>query len=296
MRLPTPLRISLFLLAASPLRAAPDPAKALTDFLAAEWEYTMQQSPVWASNLGDRRFNDRWDDQSRAAIAARHEHDSATLKRLATIPRDQLPAADQLNYDLYELDLKNRIEGYRFRFYLMPVNQREGPQTADDTAASLRFETVKDYEDWIARLQKFPDVLAQSTDLMREGAGAQGRVHVGVCGRFVADASAAAGGGALHPEAVSLGRAGYARARSARCAPGGGRPRGVAAGGGVQPRTEDSGLRGAANCASAGTLPHPPSGRLLPLGEGEWLSMDAGISSHALSRRFSVLGARIRAR
>ena len=172
MRLPTPLRISLFLLAASPLRAAPDQAKALTDFLAAEWEYTMQQSPVWASNLGDRRFNDRWDDQSRAAIAARHEHDGAALKRLATIPRDQLPAADQLNYDLYELDLKNRIEGYRFRFYLMPVNQREGPQTADDTAASLRFETVKDYEDWIARLQKFPDVLAQSTDLMREGAGA----------------------------------------------------------------------------------------------------------------------------
>ena len=172
MRLPTPLRVTLFLLAASPLRAAPDQAKALTDFLAAEWEYTMQQSPVWASNLGDRRFNDRWDDQSRAAIAARHEHDGAALKRLATIPRDQLRAADQLNYDLYELDLKNRIEGYRFRFYLMPVNQREGPQTADDTAASLRFETVKDYEDWVARLQKFPDVLAQSTDLMREGAGA----------------------------------------------------------------------------------------------------------------------------
>ncbi len=173
MRLSTPLLLSLVLLASSPLRAATDPAQSLNDFLAAEWEYSMQQNPVWASYLGDRRFNDRWDDQSLPSIAARHEHHKAALQRLAAIPRAKLPAADQLNYDLYELDLKNRIEGDRFRFYLMPVNQREGPQTADDTAASLRFESVKDYEDWIARLQKFPVVLAQTTDLMREGAKAR---------------------------------------------------------------------------------------------------------------------------
>ena len=169
MRIPLLLRVCLTLLTVVPLHASPDPGKSLTDFLATQWEYTMQQSPVWASYLGDRRFNDRWDDQSLVAIAARHEHDQAALKQLASIPRDKLTPADQLNYDLFALDLKNRIDGERFRFYLMPVNQREGPQTADDTAASLRFETVKDYEDWIARLQSFPSVLAQTTDLMREG-------------------------------------------------------------------------------------------------------------------------------
>jgi uncharacterized protein (DUF885 family) len=161
------------LLAAVPLRAAPDSAKALNDFFAAQWDNTMQQSPVWASYLGDRRYNDRWEDLSLAAIAARHEHDIAALKTLQAIPRASLSPADQLNYDLFERDLNNAIAGHRFKFYLVPLNQREGPQTADDVAASLRFETTRDYEDWLARLQKFPTLLAQATELMREGARAR---------------------------------------------------------------------------------------------------------------------------
>ena len=174
MSLAKPLLACLALLAAVPLRAAPDPAKALNDFFAAEWDYTMRQSPVWASYLGDRRYNDQWGDHSLAATAARHEHELAALKSLQAIPRAGLGEGDQLNYDLFERDLKNQIEGYRFKFYLVPLNQREGPQTSDDVAASLRFETTGDYEDWLARLQKFPTVLAQTTDVMREGA----RLHI----------------------------------------------------------------------------------------------------------------------
>ncbi len=130
----------------------------------------MQQSPVWASYLGDRRFNDQWGDHSLAAIAARYEHEVAALKKLQAIPRASLEATDQLNYDLFERDLKDRIEAHPFKFYLVPLNQREGPQTSDDVASSLRFETTRDYEDWLARLQKFPAVLAQTTEVMREGA------------------------------------------------------------------------------------------------------------------------------
>ncbi len=164
----------LALVAAVPLRAASDPARSLNEFFAAEWDYTMQQSPVWASYLGDRRFNDQWGDHSLAASAARNEHDQAALKKLQAIPRASLAAADQLNYDLFERDLKERIEAYPFKFYLVPLNQREGPQTSDDVASSLRFETTRDYDDWLARLQKFPTVLAQTTEVMREGA----RLHI----------------------------------------------------------------------------------------------------------------------
>jgi len=160
---------SLAFLAALPLRASPDQAKALNDFFAAEWEYSMQQSPVRASYLGDRRFNDRWGDHSLAAATARFEHSKDALQRLQAIPRVALGPADQLNYDLFERDLKEQIEGHRFKLYLIPLNQREGPQTSDDVAASLRFETLRDYEDWLARLQKFPAVLSQTTEVMREG-------------------------------------------------------------------------------------------------------------------------------
>ncbi len=51
----------------------------------------------------------------------------------------------------------------------MPLNQREGIQTSDQLADLLRFETVKDYEDWIARLRSFPAYLDQASTLMREG-------------------------------------------------------------------------------------------------------------------------------
>ena len=57
-----------------PAHADADADKALHAFLAAEWEYTLEQAPTWASSLGDHRFDDRWEDQSLAAIEARHAH------------------------------------------------------------------------------------------------------------------------------------------------------------------------------------------------------------------------------
>ena len=155
---------------AVPVRAA-DPAadKALADFLAREWDYGMEQNPTWASSLGDRRFNDRWPDASLAAIAARHEHDQQALAALQAIDRAALSPADQLNYDLYLRNLQTEIEGYRFRFYLCPLSQQGGVQDADNTITSLRFSTLKDYRDWLARLQKLPAYLEQTTAVMREG-------------------------------------------------------------------------------------------------------------------------------
>jgi uncharacterized protein (DUF885 family) len=144
-------------------------SQALHDLIAAEWEYEMQQFPEEASDLGDRRWNDRWTDQSLEAIARRHQHNQAVLVRIAKIDRNSLPEADQLNYDLFQKRYQDSIEGHRFHWFLLPLNQREGIQTQDDFADSLRFTTVKDYEDWIARLHAFPVYMDQTIALMRQG-------------------------------------------------------------------------------------------------------------------------------
>jgi uncharacterized protein (DUF885 family) len=52
---------------------------------------------------------------------------------------------------------------------LIPLNQRGGIQTADELADALRFQTVKDYEDWLARLNSFPVYMEQTIGLMRAG-------------------------------------------------------------------------------------------------------------------------------
>jgi uncharacterized protein (DUF885 family) len=146
--------------------------KALNEFFEAEWNYQMEQSPARASSMGDRRWNDRWGDQSLEAIRKREEHEKDALVRLKKFDRAQLSPADQLNYDLFQKDLEWDIEGAKFRSYLMPINQRGGIQTLDELADRLRFETTKDFEDWIARLRALPTLMEQNIALMREGASA----------------------------------------------------------------------------------------------------------------------------
>jgi uncharacterized protein (DUF885 family) len=135
-----------------------------------EWEYTMRENPTWASRLGDRRYNDRWEDVSLAAAERRHLHAVATLARLKAINRGQLSPADALSYDLFKKDFETAIEGHKFRWHLVALNQRGGIQTADEIVDNLRFATVKDYEDWIARLRALPVFVEQTTALLREGA------------------------------------------------------------------------------------------------------------------------------
>ncbi|MDP9003980.1 MAG: DUF885 domain-containing protein [Verrucomicrobiota bacterium] len=148
----------------------PDAGKALNAFFDAEWDYEMQQNPTRASSLGDRRWNDRWPDRSLEAIRKDEQHTTDTLARLSQIDRARLSTADQLNYDLFKKDLEMDIEGFKFRAYLMPISQRGGLQTLDELGDRLRFETVKDYEDWITRLRSLPAFVEQEMALMREGA------------------------------------------------------------------------------------------------------------------------------
>jgi uncharacterized protein (DUF885 family) len=141
----------------------------LRQLFAAEWDYEMERRPTRASSLGDRRWNDRWPDVSLAAIARQHEHNKEVLSRLGAINRAELSVADQLNYDLFRKEYESRIEENAYHWYLVPINQRGGIQTANELADALRFETIKDYEDWLARLRSFPAYLDQTIALMRDG-------------------------------------------------------------------------------------------------------------------------------
>jgi uncharacterized protein (DUF885 family) len=148
---------------------AGDPAQQLHALFDAEWERTMETAPTWASQLGDRRYNDRWPEVSLAAVEREHERDQQVLARLEAIRRDALPEKDRLNYDLFRLRYEQSVEGFRYGLHLMPLDQRSGIQTQDELASALRFETVKDYEDWIARLRSFGAYVDGTIALMREG-------------------------------------------------------------------------------------------------------------------------------
>ena len=143
--------------------------------LADEWQWTMEQSPTWASQLGDRRWNDRWPDVSLARQAAQQERRLELVARLKAIARDTMPADQRLNYDLFRYETELAVEEYQNGMHLAGLTHRDGIHLADELASALRFENRKDFEDWITRLKSFPAYMDQTLEVLRAGAKA-GRV------------------------------------------------------------------------------------------------------------------------
>ena len=151
------------------LAAQAQSSKQLQDLFAAAWDYDMQARPEQASELGDRRWNDRWSDESPDGYARRNQHNQEVLAALAKIDRSTLSKTDQLNYDLFQKRYADRIEQFKYHWYLMEFNQRDGPQTVDNLGDALRFQTLKDYEDWLTRMRAIPEYLDHFTATLREG-------------------------------------------------------------------------------------------------------------------------------
>lgn len=134
-----------------------------------EWERTLREGPTNASRLGDRRYNHLWPDVSLPAIRTSQAATREALARLRAIDRSQLSAADQLNYRLFEVQYETDIAMQQFPLWLLPLNQREGIQDESSLADLLAFDTVRDYEDWIARLKAFPKYMGQTMALLKQG-------------------------------------------------------------------------------------------------------------------------------
>ena len=145
-------------------------SRQLHELFDAEWDRNMRENPTWASTLGDSRFGDKWPDRSFDAIEAAHQSDRQVLVALDAIDFDALAPADQLNFRLFQREYSLRVEGHRFRWWLVPINQRGGIQDAGSLADSLQFHRIRDYEDWLSRMRAFPDYVRQTIELMREGA------------------------------------------------------------------------------------------------------------------------------
>jgi prolyl oligopeptidase len=158
---------SIFVTVSLPLHGAPpDDFDAL---LRDAWEWQLVENPVFASRLGDRRFDGRWPDLSIEAIERRQDEQRRFLDRLTAIDAAQLDDDDRLNYDLFRRELQNDLEAYRFRSYLMPVHHRGGVQNLDATAETLRLATVGDYENWLERMAGIEAYIDATMDLQERG-------------------------------------------------------------------------------------------------------------------------------
>jgi uncharacterized protein (DUF885 family) len=144
--------------------------KKLHTLLAEQWEYTLRVNPEFASILGDKRYNDKLSDFSQAAIDSDLRQAGLFLKKFEAIDATGFPEQEQLNRDLMVRNLRQQLEGAKYKEWEMPVTQFGGIQIdAPQLVSSLSFQTVKDYEDYIARLKLYPRLFGETTVQMRKG-------------------------------------------------------------------------------------------------------------------------------
>lgn len=167
------LLFSLILGMAHADTAAPDleaRRTALNSLLKEQWEYTMRNSPEWASLLGDKRYNDKWSDFSQAGIDADIKASADFLKRFEAVDTTGFPLQEQLNRELMVRQLRQSVDGARFKDWEMPLAQNSGVHIdLPMIVSALSFETVKDYEDYIKRLHALPKLFEQTRVQMDKG-------------------------------------------------------------------------------------------------------------------------------
>jgi len=135
-----------------------------------QYESDLRNFPERATAFGDYRYNDKLADYSPDAFAQREKTNEAFLARLKAIPTTGFSDQDQLSHDLLERVLEQRITDFGLKEYEMPISQQNGIHTSlADLPLSVPFDTVKQYEDYIARLHQIPRVLSQTTEVLRAG-------------------------------------------------------------------------------------------------------------------------------
>ena len=140
---------------------------------AESWQTNLKLSPTLATAVGDYRYNDQLGDYSLAADARRHEINAAYLARIKAISPDGFSDSDRISHDLFQRNLQESIDDYDLKDYEMPLSASGGGggihTGVADLPLSMPFDSVKHYEDYIARLHQIPRAFLQTEDVLRVG-------------------------------------------------------------------------------------------------------------------------------
>ncbi|HYM34940.1 MAG TPA: DUF885 family protein, partial [Steroidobacteraceae bacterium] len=131
-----------------------------------------REDPRLASADGDKRYNTLWPDLSLGSLQNIAKENQAAIDELTKISAEGLSATEQLNRELFRRWMQNEIDRYRFGEHERPLDQLNysgSVLTTNETAIDIAFDSTKDYEDWIARLNAVDSFVDQTIALMREG-------------------------------------------------------------------------------------------------------------------------------
>ena len=129
--------------------------KDFKNYLAESWEMSLSQSPIYASMLGDKRFNTEIVSNSADEIEKRKLKAIDSYDEFKTFNINDLSESNRLNYMILDKDFSLEIDSHNYPEHFMDLNQRGGIQSFYETGSRMIFSSYQDYKDWLTRLEKY---------------------------------------------------------------------------------------------------------------------------------------------
>jgi uncharacterized protein (DUF885 family) len=154
---------------------APTPSIQLQRIGDRYFEDELRLNPVMGSyTLGEARFDDKLVISIAPAEVAKHKAlQTRVLRELAALPVKQLSAADQLSWTVMRQQAQSKLDGHAFPFAWLPIDHYGGlpvMMAQFATGQSVQpLKTVKNYEDFLKRLERVPAWCLQATRNIQQG-------------------------------------------------------------------------------------------------------------------------------
>ena len=157
-----------------------DPNAAVNDLADRFWDGVLERDPMWATVLGDERFNDRWPDLGPDGRAADEAAYRSTLAEARAIPADGLEPEQVITRDLLMLVSENHLEALAQKQYQLAIDHMSGPQIWPSEMAQYQpADTPERLERLLARFAAYPALIEQYVGTLAEGV-ADGRTAAAV--------------------------------------------------------------------------------------------------------------------
>lgn len=123
----------------------------------------VDRSPIFQTELGIKKDYDKWDDKSEAFAQQGLRLDKSYLAQLQTLDDSKLDADTLLSKKVLADQLEQKIAMFKWRYHNYPFNQMWGAHSwvVSILSNEHKVETVKDAENYIARLNAVPLLFEQ---------------------------------------------------------------------------------------------------------------------------------------
>jgi uncharacterized protein (DUF885 family) len=147
-----------------------DPNTAVNELADRFWEGVLERDPVYATILGDDRWDDRLPDLGEAGRAADEAAYRETLADAEAIEPVGLDPEQVITRDMLILVASTHLEALEKKQYQLAINHIFGTQTMPVRIAQYQIaETPEGLERLLARFAAFPEAIEQEIQTLREG-------------------------------------------------------------------------------------------------------------------------------